>query len=333
MESRRQGYQSIYDGPPLELASGLYQLTLPMPFRLNHVHVYLVETDDGFMLIDTGVNTPEAFARLQRMLHDLGLDFAAITHIVVTHFHSDHCGQAARLRTLSGAQVLMGSTERRTLEVVQAGPSHEPEADYLHHGLPPAQAQQYAEVLPYLKSLSSPFEVDLLIGPGHTLLAKHRRLEAFITPGHTPGHLCLSLPEEKLMFSGDHILQRITPNISLHNYSGPDPLADYLNSLRATLKLNPKRLLPSHGLVVEEPEARIHELLRHHDQRLQSCLDALGSTAMTAYEVSQQLFSPALDAFGRWMALGETLAHLEHLVHRGLLSTTDDGDCRRYVRV
>jgi hypothetical protein len=71
MESPRERYKALCDGPPLELAPGLYQLTIPLPFRLNHVHVYLVEADDGFILIDTGVNTSEAFTGLKRKLHDL----------------------------------------------------------------------------------------------------------------------------------------------------------------------------------------------------------------------------------------------------------------------
>jgi glyoxylase-like metal-dependent hydrolase (beta-lactamase superfamily II) len=332
MASPRERYQAICDGPPLELAPGLYQLTIPMPFRLNHVHVYLVEADDGFILIDTGVNTSEAFAGLKRKLDELGLDFNAITQIVITHFHSDHCGQAARIRELGRAQIVMGATERAVLEVVYAGANNEREDQFLCHGLPPEQAKQYAEVLPYLKSLSAPFEVDICMGSGHALLAKRRRLEAFITPGHTPGHVCLFLPEEKIMFSGDHILQKITPNISLHSYSGPDPLSDYLNSLRATLKLGAERLLPSHGPIVEDPKTRIHELLQHHDHRLQSCVEALGSSPTTAYEVSLRVFGSTLDSFGRWMALGETLSHLEHLVHQGVVSKTEENDRVYYAR-
>jgi glyoxylase-like metal-dependent hydrolase (beta-lactamase superfamily II) len=333
MASPHERYQGICDGPPLELAHGIYQLTIPMPFRLNHVHVYLVEADDGYILIDTGVNTPEAFAGLKGKLDDVGLDFTAITQIVITHFHSDHCGQAARIRDLGGAQIVMGSTERATLEVVQEGPNHEPEEQFLHHGLPPAQVKQYAEVLPSLKRLSLPLEVDVQIGSGYTLLAKQRRLEAFLTPGHTPGHICLLLPEEQIMFSGDHILQTITPNIGLHSYSGMDPLGDYLHSLRATLKLGAKRLLPSHGPMVEDPDTRIHELLQHHDRRLQACLQVLGASPTTAYEISLQIFGTALDAFGRWLALGETLSHLEHLVHAGVVSSAEENGCVRYVRV
>jgi glyoxylase-like metal-dependent hydrolase (beta-lactamase superfamily II) len=326
MESPRERYKELCDGPPLELAPGLYQLTIPMPFRLNHVHVYLVEADDGFILIDTGVNTPEAFVGLKRKLDAIGLDFRDITQLVITHFHSDHCGQAARIRDLGRVQIVMGETERATWEGVQAGPNNEREEEFFRHGLPPEQAKQYAGVLPYLKSLSLPFEVDLRIGHGHTLSAKRRRLEAFITPGHTPGHVCLFLPEEQIMFSGDHILQKITPNISWHNYSGSDPLGDYLHSLRATLKLGATQLLPSHGPLVADPETRIRELLQHHDRRLQSCVEALGSTPQTAYEVSLRVFGSALDHFGRWMALGETLSHLEHLVHRGLVVKTEEGD-------
>jgi glyoxylase-like metal-dependent hydrolase (beta-lactamase superfamily II) len=333
MESPRERFQALCDGPPLAIAPGLYQLTIPMPFRLNHVHVYLVEADDGFILIDTGVNTSEAFAGLKRKLDDIGLDFRDITQVVITHFHSDHCGQAARIRELGRAQIVMGDTERRTWEGVQAGPNNEREEQFLHHGLPPEQAKQYAEVLPYLKSLSLPFEIDLRIRHGHMLLGKRRRLEAFITPGHTPGHVCLFLPEEKMMFSGDHILQKITPNIGLHSYSGPDPLGDYLQSLRATLRLGATRLLPSHGPMVEDPEARIHELLQHHDRRLQSCVEALGSVPQTAYAVSLQVFGTSLDHFGRWMALGETLSHLEHLVRQGQVSKTEEDGCARYVRV
>ena len=135
------------------------------------------------------------------------------------------------------------------------------------------------------------------------------------------------------MFSGDHILHKITPNISWHGYSGPDPLGDYLKSLRATLKLGARRLLPSHGLVVEDPETRIHELLQHHDHRLQGCLEALGSTPTTAYEVSLQVFGIPLDHLGRWMALGETLSHLEHLVHQGVVSKAEENERVCYARI
>jgi glyoxylase-like metal-dependent hydrolase (beta-lactamase superfamily II) len=332
MESPREHYKALCDGPPLQLAPGLYQLTIPLPFRLNHVHVYLVEADDGFILIDTGVNTSEAFSSLKRKLDDLGLDLRAITQVVITHFHSDHCGQAARIRDMDGARIAMGDTERTVWEGVQNGLDNQREEHFLHHGLPPEQAQEHAQVLPYLKSLSTPFDIDLRIGHGQTILAKRRRLEAFITPGHTPGHVCLFLPEEKIMFSGDHILQKITPNIGLHPHAGPDPLGDYLNSLRATLMLGAKRLLPSHGSVVEDPETRIHELLQHHHHRLQSCVEVLGSTPQTAYTVSLQVFGTALDHLGRWMAMGETLSHLEHLVHQGQVVKVDDGSYLRYLR-
>jgi glyoxylase-like metal-dependent hydrolase (beta-lactamase superfamily II) len=295
--------------------------------------VYLVEADDGFVLIDTGVNTSDAFASLKRKLDDISLDFHDIAQVVITHFHSDHCGQAARIRDLGGAQIVMGETEGTTWEGVQAGLDDQGEEQFLHHGLPPEQAKAHAEVLPYLKSLSTPFDIDFRLGHGQTLVAKGRRFEAFVTPGHTPGHVCLLLPEEKIIFSGDHILQKITPNIGLHPYSGPDPLGDYLQSLRATLALGAARLLPSHGLMVEDPEARIHALLQHHDRRLQSCVEALGSTPKTAYAVSLHVFGTSLDHLGRWMALGETLSHLEHLVLQGQVIKVDDGDYMHYLRV
>ncbi|MBI3327829.1 MAG: MBL fold metallo-hydrolase [Nitrospinae bacterium] len=332
MELQHEHRKGMSDGPPIEIAPGLYQLTIPMPFKLNHVHLYLLEADEGFILIDTGVNTSESFAGLKRKMDDLGLDLSAITQIVITHFHSDHCGQAARIRELSKAQIVMGATERSTLDRVQANPNEERAEQFLRHGLPPEQAMQYADVLPYLKSLSLPFDVDLRVGHGQTLLAKRRRLEAFITPGHTPGHVCLFLPEEKIMFSGDHILQKITPNIGFHSYSGPNPLGDYLHSLQSTRTLGATLLLPSHGPIVEDPEARIHELLQHHDRRLQACLDTLGPSPTTAYDVSLKVFGTSLSYFERWLALGETLSHLEHLVHEGQVTSTDEEGCVSYTR-
>jgi glyoxylase-like metal-dependent hydrolase (beta-lactamase superfamily II) len=332
MASPHERFKELCDGPPIAIAPGLYQLTVPMPFRLNHVHLYLVEADEGFILIDTGVNTSEAFAALKRKLGDLGVGFEALTHIVITHFHSDHCGQVARIRELSQVQVVMGDMERRTQEGVQAHADDEREEQFLRHGLPPEQATRYAQVLPYLKSLTMPFEVDRRINHGQTLLAKQRQLAAFITPGHTHGHVCLFLPDERMMFSGDHILQKITPNISYHSYSGPDPLGDYLHSLRSTLSLGAHLLLPSHGPLVEDPAARIRELLEHHERRLHACLEALGTTPTTAYDISLQVFGGSLDHFGRWMALGETLAHLEHLVQQGLVTKAEEETGVRYAR-
>lgn len=324
MASPREHFRNLCDGPPLQMGPGLYQFTLPMPFRLNHVHLYLVEADAGFILIDTGVNTPEAFASLKRKLGDLGLDFNAITQVVITHFHSDHCGQAAHIRELAGAEIVMGRMERTIFERVQSHSDEAREEQFVRHGLPTSQASRYAEVLPQLKRLAVPFDVDLHVDHGQTLLAKRRRLEAFVTPGHTPGHVCLFMPEEKIMFSGDHILQKITPNISFHSYSGADPLGEYLDSLRATLRLGATLLLPSHGPLVEDPSARIHELLGHHERRLEICLEALKQDPTTAYDVSLSLFDAPLDHVGRWMALGETLAHLEHLVHQGLVSKVEE---------
>src|SRR5918911_1219146 len=130
MKPPRECLKEMCDGPPLEIAPGLYQLTIPMPFKLNHVHLYLLEADEGFILIDTGVNTSEAFAGLKRKLGELGLDFNAIAQIVITHFHSDHCGQAARIRELGGAQLVMGDTERATFEEVQANPNDEREEQF-----------------------------------------------------------------------------------------------------------------------------------------------------------------------------------------------------------
>ena len=101
---------------------------------------------------------------------------------------------------------------------------------------------------------------------------------------------------------------------------------------RASLALGITRLLPSHGPMVENPETRIYAILEHHERRLQSCVEALGSTPQTAYGVSLRVFGASLDHFGRWMAMGETLSHLEHLVRQGQVVKLDYGDYLHYLR-
>jgi hypothetical protein len=103
--------------------------------------------------------------------------------------------------------------------------------------------------------------------------------------------------------------------------------------LRATLPLGARQLLPSHGALVDDPERRIDELLQHHEHRLQHCLEALGNAPTTAYAVSLEVFGTGLDAFGRWLALGETLSHLEHLTHQGQVAKLEEDEQAYYLRV
>jgi glyoxylase-like metal-dependent hydrolase (beta-lactamase superfamily II) len=143
------------------------------------------------------------------------------------------------------------------------------------------------------------------------------------TPGHAVGHICVYCPQLRLAFTGDHLLQRITPNISIHSEQHPlqlperyNPLRDYLLSLEKTRTLDFTLGLPSHGPALTDPQGRIDELLAHHDTRLQHMLAALTAGPQTAYAIARQAFPNRHDPFDYWLMLGETLAHLELLEAR-----------------
>jgi glyoxylase-like metal-dependent hydrolase (beta-lactamase superfamily II) len=147
--------------------------------------------------------------------------------------------------------------------------------------------------------------------------------QVVFTPGHAVGHICVYCPQLRLAFTGDHLLQRITPNISIHSDQHPlqlseryNPLREYLLSLEKTRTLGFTLGLPSHGPLLTDPQGRIAELLAHHDTRLQSMCASLVNGPQTAHAIARHAFPNRHDPFDHWLMLGETLAHLELLEAR-----------------
>ena len=159
--------------------------------------------------------------------------------------------------------------------------------------------------------------------------------EAVWTPGHTPGHLCLYERNHKLMFTGDHVLPHITPNVSLHpEQDGTSPLADFQNSLRKVAKFDTAMALPAHEFNIRDLPARAHQLVDFHDERLDEVHHAIDDTTATASEVSSRVHwntGPFEDfnIFSKRSALGETLSHLVVLEDTGRVKRVEtDGFVR-----
>jgi glyoxylase-like metal-dependent hydrolase (beta-lactamase superfamily II) len=142
-----------------------------------------------------------------------------------------------------------------------------------------------------------------------------------MTPGHTPGHVCLYEPEQKFFISGDHILGDISPNITAWPEM-EDALGSYLEGLGKVEKMDITLILPGHRNLICHHRQRIAELRKHHEARLQEVRDILKKGAMSAYQVAS-FMSWDLDyeswddfpMFQRWFATGEAIAHLKHLLH------------------
>lgn len=307
-----------------EVAPGVFQLQIPVPFKLGYVSLYLVDSGQGFILVDTGVATAEAFAAVHEGLNGIGLGYGDLSEVVVTHFHADHSGQAGRIQKRSKARVLMGDRDAAYLDdFFRNGPPSEPDDFFLFHGVPTSLGKEFREILPALGRLIVPFSPDGTVATGDRI-GSGRKLIGLLTPGHTPGHLCVLLPEEGLLLSGDHVLPHITPHIGLYSSVDPNPLGSYLSSLHAVSEIAPRRIFPAHGPVIEDPQGRIRELLEHHRRRLDLILSTTRSPGLTAWEVTRAIFGDELDPWERWMAFFESLAHLEYLVSKGTLCRLQD---------
>jgi glyoxylase-like metal-dependent hydrolase (beta-lactamase superfamily II) len=156
------------------------------------------------------------------------------------------------------------------------------------------------------------------LNDGDEVRVGSRRIEVVHTPGHSPGHLVFALPDEGLLFTGDHVLPKITPNVSAGPLGAPDPLASYLNSLESVRRYGDEvTVLPAHVAQFDGLLARVDELVTHHDRRLEETAACLEAGATTTWDVAIRLpWSRPLDRFPTFLqraALGETDAHLQRL--------------------
>ncbi|HEY79346.1 MAG TPA: MBL fold metallo-hydrolase [Dehalococcoidia bacterium] len=326
-----------------EVIPGIYHLPLPLPDQfLGHINTYLVRGDGQCLLIDTGWDTPEAFNSLQEQLAETGVKLEDIAQIIVTHIHPDHYGLAGRLKQLSGAKIMAHHLEKDLIEsryINMAGLLAQLEQWLRINGVPAHELFQLQTASLDLTKLVTPITPDIDLYGGETITVGTFSLRVLWAPGHSPGQICLHEPGQKLLFSGDHILADITPNIGLNPQSSPDPLHDYLNSLSTMKKLDAALILPGHGQPFTGLDTRIEELFHHHEERCSEILRALNATPKTAYQVATMItWMPEmggaklskLESWDRRIAVMETLAHLEAMKNDGRLDKITKGDIIYY---
>ena len=322
----RAGRGQWAEAGPETVQPGVHRVPLPLPGDgLRAVNVYLLEEDDGIVMVDGGWALPESRRELEAALSSLGYDLGAIARILVTHIHRDHYTQAVALRRLLGARVLLGAGERPGLEMLQRIQSHTPVSslDILRRAGAHDLARRIAAELDGVDFDMRDWEApDEWLGPG-VLQVGRRALRVIPTPGHTRGHVVYLDEAAGLLFAGDHVLPHITPSIGFELGQPGLPLADYLRSLRLMTTFADAKLLPAHGPVAGSTHDRVAELLTHHALRLSDTLRALAGGGADAYAVARQLrwtrrqvpFAD-LDDMNQMLAVCETVAHLDVLVAR-----------------
>ena len=308
---------------PVEVATRIYQIRLPLPFALNHVNCYLLRETSGWTMLDTGLNWLPARLAWQQAFAALEITPNQIQRIVLTHMHPDHFGLAGYFQELTGAPVLLSVVDAQAAQRiwVENGWRKAKTSDFWQRaGIDQALIHQIATQVQHLrrKTMPHPPQIELM-APGTQLHMAGRNWRAIHAPGHSDGQLIFYAAAEQLMLCGDQILGKITPNIGCWPGGEVHPLPRYLHSL-ATLETLPVRLaLPGHGAPITTWRDRIIHLQAHHQARL-AAMYAAAAEGTTALRVAQALFNFAkFSEHEVRFAVAETLAHLEYLVDLGEL--------------
>lgn len=326
-------------GGALQLADGVHWARLFVPGSLRHINVWLLEDGDGWTLVDTGMNIAEARAAWEGPLHDY-LAGRPLRRVVCTHHHPDHAGLAQFLIDRHGAELWMTPGEHavmRTVERSSADASlRQARIDHFtaEGMLMTAELRALIGLRRYGEVMSGIPQAIVPVADGDVLAIGARRFTALVLGGHTDAHLVLHDAAGGLLISGDQVLPRISSNCGVYpERADATPLGSYLHSFDV-LGLLPADVLvlPAHGNVFRGLHRRLAELRRHHDETLATLLAEMDEPR-TAAELAKALFRRTLDPLNQMLAVGETLAHVRHLLGAGAaLVVNAETHPRRYVR-
>lgn len=316
-----------------KIEEGLYRIQVPLPRNpLKSLNSYVL-VGKRSLVIDTGFNMEECYSQLRRGLEELGIEPKKVD-VLATHLHADHLGLAGKI----AKNFFMSKIDAEIAVKSILEPDYWKELAelYIKNGFPEKEAKKVTKIHPAVKYTSEFSGEIVFLSNGEILEYGDFSLSVISTPGHTPGHICLYDSDRKILFSGDHILFDITPNITFWE-TMDDSLGDYLRSLEKIYELEVRKTLPGHRNFYGSHRRRIDELREHHKRRLEEALSAVKKGSTSAWEIAQQITWDLLyenwedlPTMQKWFAVGETIAHLEHLVLRGEIRK-EVGDLIRYL--
>lgn len=274
-------------GEAREVARGVRRIVAnnPSAMTFKGTNTYLVGKA-SLAVIDPGPDDGEHIAAILR-----AAGTAAITHILLTHAHRDHCGAIDRLRALTGA-------------------------DLLSYGRPAAEEGRLVDPSVSPGYLDRDLSPDRLLRDGDTVSGGDWSLQVVHTPGHAPDHLCFRHFEAGALFSGDHVMGWNTSVIAPPEGS----MRDYMASLERLLGFDEPLYLPGHGGAVTQPAKVVKAFLVHRRWREDAILQAIRGGATTIDQMMEKVYFGIDDAVKPAAALS-LLAHAELLVSRGAVSS------------
>ncbi len=317
-------------GEPIEVARGVYWVRFPLMIELDHINIWLLEDRDGWTVVDTCFNTVDARTIWEELFSGF-MDGKPVVRVICTHMHPDHVGLAGWLtrrfdcnlwmsrEEFMMCRTLVADTGRSTPEVAlrfyrAAGYNEDQLADY---------ARKFGGFGRYVSALPDSFRrlVDR-----ETITIGEHYWQVIMGAGHSPEHACLYCPGLKLLISGDQVLPKITPNVSVFPTEPyGDPLAEWLKSSARIRDILPDDVLvlPSHGFPFYGLHVRLTQLIVGHNRDL-SKLARFLDEPKRAVDCFPPLFSRPVGTSSLGLATGEAIAHLHCLLGQRRISSEPD---------
>ena len=309
---------------------GVLQFKIDIPFDVKFVCLYLFEADGKKILIDAGLYFRDWIKLFTEGLTEKNLSLKDIDYCFISHEHLDHVGIVKKIKRANpNVQVLMHEITDKNIkwmadranddEIKEA--ANDVAKEMMTYGITDYYSKRVVQYFTTWPKMYRYVKPDVVLHDEDEIEIGSHKLKIIWTPGHALGHICIFDANTRFLYSGDHILSRITPHIGIFNTSPVirqshdfDNILDlYLKSLDKIDALNPKIIFPSHQEVIYNPHERILEIKEHHKNRLNEITNMIKNKPMTPFKISQIHFGEDLDEMNMFLALNEVLSHLIYL--------------------
>lgn len=317
----------------IEVAPGILWLRIPLPMVLDHVNVYALRDDDGWTIVDTGVNSRRTIALWEKILSG-PLEGAPVKRLVVTHHHPDHVGLAGWFQA-KGVTLHMTRTAWLFSRMLTLDDQDKATPEQVQFWIDAGMSEDVLEQ----RSAERPFNFADIVYPmplGFERLHEHghiqmggRTWDIRFGHGHAPDHATFWSRDGDVVIGGDQLLATISPNVGVYaTEPGADPLGDWMTACEA---LQPhardsQLVLPGHKLPFTGLPARMTQLIENHHGALKRLRAHLADTPCSAAECFPPLFKRKIDGGTYGLALVEAVAHVNHLHQLGEVTRTRRAD-------
>ena len=325
MKTGSNGLSYPFDNRPnpgelIEVGPGIYWVRMPLPISLNHINLWMLEEQDGWTLVDTGMATEDTKA-LWEEIFSTHLNSKPVKQVIVTHMHFDHLGLAGWLVEKWGATLCMSRTEylssRVIINEIKSDPPEATVAFFRAAGVEESILDEFKVRFNNRSDFVSPLPSHYKrLTDNQVLQIGSLQWTVIIVEGHSPEHICLHCKSLNIMIAGDQILPRISPNISVRpDEPRANPLHNFLRSCESLKnRLNKDVLiLPSHGDPFYGVHFRLQDMINEHKKGLQDLLEFCSQPRSVA-EVFPILFKSKINIGNMVIAVGEAVANLNYLV-------------------